>query len=188
MTTFLRTIPTKVAGLAAGAARTSLHLAGTAAEAAVGRIRGRRGRGRPMPEPPPSRNRTPVPPAVTRRPGAAPSRARAAAPPPPAAAPPAAAPPAATATAGPPPVIAAPEPTRADAARLRQQQREAEQTDDSPGPEIRVDEPWPGYAAMTAPAIIDRLGVSDEAVKAVVLLYEEANRGRKTVLSAARGR
>jgi hypothetical protein len=184
MTTILRTLPTKVAGLAAGAARTSLHLAETAAEAAVGQIRARRGGARPMPEPPPSRNRTPAPPPVSRRPGAAPSRPRPAAPARPSA-PPAAAAPAPPAPVADAPLVAVPEPTPGEVARLRQQQREAEQTEDSPGPEIRVDEPWPGYKAMNAPDIIDRLGVSDEAVKAVVLLYERSHRGRKTVLAAA---
>jgi hypothetical protein len=83
------------------------------------------------------------------------------------------------------PLVAAPEPTRGQAARIREAQREAEQTDDSPGPEIHVDEPWPGYAAMNAPEIIDRVRVSDEAVRAIVALYERSHRKRKTVLRAA---
>lgn len=61
-----------------------------------------------------------------------------------------------------------------------------EETSEAPGPEIRVDEPWPGYGEMRAPDIIDRLAAADEAQKAVVLLYEQAHRARKTVLRAAR--
>jgi hypothetical protein len=98
-------------------------------------------------------------------------------PPPPPAAPPA--------PADPAPIEAVPEPTRGQAARIRAEQREAEQTSDSPGPEIHVSEPWPGYASMNAPEIIDRLGSSDDAVKAIVVLYESSHRARKTVLRAA---
>ena len=47
------------------------------------------------------------------------------------------------------------------------------------------DRPWPGYASMNAPEIIDRVRVSDDTVKAVVLLYERSHRARKTVLRAA---
>jgi hypothetical protein len=84
-----------------------------------------------------------------------------------------------------PPIAAVPEPTHGEAARIREQRREAETTAESPGAEIHVDEPWQGYASMNAPEIIDRLAVSDAAVKAVVLLYERSHRGRKTVLRAA---
>jgi hypothetical protein len=84
-----------------------------------------------------------------------------------------------------PPIAAVPEPTPGEAARIREQRREAETTAESPGAEIHVDEPWQGYASMNAPEIIDRLAVSDAAVKAVVLLYEGSHRGRKTVLRAA---
>jgi hypothetical protein len=80
-----------------------------------------------------------------------------------------------------------PEPTPGEVARLRARRREAETTDESPGAVVHVDEPWPGYAAMNAPEIIDRLRVSDDAVKAVVLLYERSHRARKTVLRAAGG-
>jgi hypothetical protein len=85
----------------------------------------------------------------------------------------------------PPPIVAVPEPTPGEAARVREQRREAETTADSPGAEIHVEEPWQGYASMNAPEIIDRLAVSDAAVKAVVLLYEQRHKARKTVLRAA---
>jgi hypothetical protein len=83
------------------------------------------------------------------------------------------------------PITAVPEPTPGEAARIRAQRRAAETTAESPGAEVHVDEPWQGYASMNAPEIIDRLAVSDAAVKAVVLLYEGSHRGRKTVLRAA---
>jgi hypothetical protein len=80
--------------------------------------------------------------------------------------------------------LPAPEPTRGDAARVRQEQREAETTPESPGAEIRVDEPWEGYRAMTAPDVIDRLRIADDATKAVVRLFEATHRKRKTVIAA----
>jgi hypothetical protein len=80
--------------------------------------------------------------------------------------------------------LPAPEPTRADAARVREEQREAETTPESPGAEVRVGEPWAGYRAMTAPDVVDRLRVADEATRAVVRLYESTHRRRKTVLAA----
>lgn len=54
------------------------------------------------------------------------------------------------------------------------------------GPEIHVDEPWPGYDGMTVPAISDRLVACDAAQIAAVELYEAANRNRKSVVEAAR--
>ena len=84
-----------------------------------------------------------------------------------------------------PPIAPVPEPTPGEAARIREQRREAETTAESPGAEVHVDEPWQGYASMNAPEIIDRLAVSDAAVKAVVVLYESSHKGRKTVLRAA---
>jgi hypothetical protein len=83
--------------------------------------------------------------------------------------------------------LPAPEPTRGDAARVRAEQREAETTPESPGPEIRVDEPWEGYTAMTAPDVVDRLRVADDATRAVVRLFESTHRKRKTVLAATGG-
>jgi hypothetical protein len=83
--------------------------------------------------------------------------------------------------------LPAPEPTRGDVARLREEQREAETTPESPGPEIRVEEPWEGYTAMTAPDVVDRLRVADDATKAVVRLFESTHRKRKTVLAATGG-
>lgn len=53
------------------------------------------------------------------------------------------------------------------------------------GPEIRVDEPWPGYAKMRGEQITSRLAAADDAAIAVVALYERAHRARRTVLGAA---
>jgi hypothetical protein len=50
------------------------------------------------------------------------------------------------------------------------------------GAEVRVDEPWEGYDAMTARQVLDRLVGADEATLAVVRLYESATRNRATVL------
>ncbi|HSD76034.1 MAG TPA: hypothetical protein VLA98_01470, partial [Solirubrobacteraceae bacterium] len=52
------------------------------------------------------------------------------------------------------------------------------------GAEIHVDEPWPGYGAMRAPDVVDRLRAADAATKAVVRLYEQQHRRRRTVLAA----
>jgi|SRR5215212_2363445 len=53
------------------------------------------------------------------------------------------------------------------------------------GAELHVDEPWPGYAGMTAAEIRDRLRAGGPAAAAAVRLYEAANKGRSSVLEAA---
>jgi hypothetical protein len=195
MSTLLR-LSQKFAGLAAGAARTSLQLAEAAAEAAMQRVRARRDGGHdggeaaspapagsrmptsPPPPAAPAGTTTPPPPA----PAPPPVQSRAPASPP---APPA--PPAAAERPDPPPLTVVPEPTPGQAARVRAEQREAERTEDSPGAQVRVEEPWPGYKQMNAPEIIDRLRAGDDALKGVVLLYERGHRKRKTVIRAAGG-
>ena len=47
--------------------------------------------------------------------------------------------------------------------------------------------PWDGYDAHTAAEIIKRVRATDEATKAVVLLYERGHKGRTSVIRAARG-
>jgi hypothetical protein len=79
------------------------------------------------------------------------------------------------------------EPTPGEAARAREARREAEATDDSPGAEVHVDEPWPGYRKLKAPDIVDRLGGADPAMKAIVRLYESQHRRRRSVLAATDG-
>jgi hypothetical protein len=54
------------------------------------------------------------------------------------------------------------------------------------GGTITVDEPWDGYAAMPASAIVARLRSADGATKGVVALYERSHKNRATVLRAAR--
>lgn len=54
----------------------------------------------------------------------------------------------------------------------------------APGAEITVDEPWPGYAGLKAADVVDRLKAADAATKAVVRLYEQQHRRRRTVLAA----
>jgi hypothetical protein len=164
----------KAADAAVDVARTSIELVASAVQIAIADVRERRdGQARTVPPPPPPPHAA-ARPARTPRPAPPqpfPVRPERAAPPP----------------EEPAAITVVREPTRGEAARIREQQREAEQTDDSPGPEIRVDEPWPGYKSMNAPEIVDRVAAADEATKAVVLLYERGHRKRKTVLRAAGG-
>ena len=53
-----------------------------------------------------------------------------------------------------------------------------------PGAELHVDEPWPGYGRLKAPDVVDRLRASDAATKAIVRLYEQQHRKRRTVIAA----
>jgi hypothetical protein len=159
-------LPKLVTDFAATAVRNSMQFV----DSVVERVRAARaGEAKPTAERPPAPTRAPRSASTPRRPRPARTEAPPAAPPPP----------------DPAPVDVVPEPTPGQAASIRAERRQAEQTEDSPGPEVHVDEPWPGYASMNAPEIIDRLRVSDDAVKAVVLLYERDHRARKTVLRAA---
>jgi hypothetical protein len=54
-----------------------------------------------------------------------------------------------------------------------------------PGPEIHVEEPWPGYSEMTAPDVIDRLTAESTEALALIELYERTHRARRSVLQAA---
>jgi hypothetical protein len=54
----------------------------------------------------------------------------------------------------------------------------------APHATIRVDEPWKGYNAMKASEIVARLESSDATVKAVVRLYEQNGKKRKSILAA----
>jgi hypothetical protein len=187
-------------------ARISVRLAEAAAETTSEWARARRRARAPRPAaapPPPATASAPRAPRPPRTDASAPVAAPGAAPPPPApappspvasspvASPPVAPPPVASPAPAPPPpeppIEVVPDLTPGQAARIREAEREAEATEDSPGAVVHVDEPWHGYKAMKAPEIIDRLRVSDDAVKAVVLLYEGSHRGRKTVLRAAGG-
>jgi hypothetical protein len=54
------------------------------------------------------------------------------------------------------------------------------------GAAVHVEEPWQGYAQMTADEIIARLADATREQLAVLTLYEETHRRRKTVVAAAR--
>jgi hypothetical protein len=53
------------------------------------------------------------------------------------------------------------------------------------GPEVAVDEPWPGYDQMNAADIEDRLVTEGPEAAAAVRLYEASRKGRASILEAA---
>jgi hypothetical protein len=53
------------------------------------------------------------------------------------------------------------------------------------GPEVHVEEPWPGYNRMTAADIKARLHAAPKSLAAAVSLYEASRKGRSSVLQAA---
>jgi hypothetical protein len=55
---------------------------------------------------------------------------------------------------------------------------------DDVGAEVHVDPPWDGYDRMRAADIVDRLRAADEAMRAVVRLYEAQGKARSSVLAA----
>jgi hypothetical protein len=57
----------------------------------------------------------------------------------------------------------------------------------SPSATLRVGEPFDGYDKLRAPEIVARVRESDDAVKAVVRLYESTHKKRKSVLQATEG-
>jgi hypothetical protein len=57
--------------------------------------------------------------------------------------------------------------------------------EDGAGAAVTVNEPWPGYARMTAKQVIERLVDATPAELAAVQLYESINRDRQTVRAAA---
>jgi ferritin-like metal-binding protein YciE len=60
--------------------------------------------------------------------------------------------------------------------------------EDTPGPEIHVDEPWEDYDRMKATEIERRLEDSSDELAAVVRLYEVSHKNRQTVIKAAERR
>jgi hypothetical protein len=56
--------------------------------------------------------------------------------------------------------------------------------EDGPGAQLRVDEPWDGYAGQTAKQVIAAVADAEPATLAVVRLYEATHRKRSTVLGA----
>jgi hypothetical protein len=57
--------------------------------------------------------------------------------------------------------------------------------EDGAGAEVTVDEPWEGYARMSARDVISRLTDAAPAELAAVQLYERAHKQRETVTEAA---
>jgi hypothetical protein len=55
----------------------------------------------------------------------------------------------------------------------------------APGPEIKIAEPWEGYARMKVGEIRDRLAAVDTATAGMVEIYERANKNRKSVIEAS---
>jgi hypothetical protein len=53
------------------------------------------------------------------------------------------------------------------------------------GAELRVDEPWPGYAKLTAAEIRDRFASASDEELAAIELYESTHRRRRTIIDAA---
>jgi hypothetical protein len=58
---------------------------------------------------------------------------------------------------------------------------------DDPAPTIDVQPPWPNYDAHPAAEVVRRVRAGDEAMRAVVLLYERGHKARKSILTAAQG-
>ena len=60
--------------------------------------------------------------------------------------------------------------------------------EDGAGPEIRVDEPWTGYARMKVAEIKRRVADATPAEAAVIQLYESTHRNRRSILDAVERR
>jgi len=56
-----------------------------------------------------------------------------------------------------------------------------------PGAEIHVEEPWEGYRSMKAGEVVKRLRSSDDTTRAMVRLYEQQTKKRKSILAATEG-
>lgn len=78
------------------------------------------------------------------------------------------------------------EPTKGQAAAIREREREAERNagGPGPGPTIEVAPPWEGYDALSEEQVLDRLTGADAATRTAVRLYEGLNRNRQQVVFA----
>lgn len=79
------------------------------------------------------------------------------------------------------------EPTKGEAAKIRQRARMEEQDAGSaggPGATITIAAPWDGYDAMTEQQILDRLTGADAATRAAVRLYEGTHGERRQIILA----
>jgi hypothetical protein len=69
---------------------------------------------------------------------------------------------------------------------MREAAREAETGGaDSVGAQVRVAEPWPGYADMRLDDVLTRLQSASEVELAVVRAYEREHEARQAILLAA---
>jgi hypothetical protein len=59
-----------------------------------------------------------------------------------------------------------------------------EGAEDGVGAALHIETPWPGYGAMAAADVIDRLAVADTAMLAAVQLYETSHKHRPSILKA----
>jgi hypothetical protein len=57
--------------------------------------------------------------------------------------------------------------------------------EDGAGAQLDVAEPWEGYARMNAADVVSRIDQADPAELALLELYEQAHKKRRTVLTAA---
>jgi hypothetical protein len=57
--------------------------------------------------------------------------------------------------------------------------------EDGAGAQVHVAEPWPGYRALRAADVIDRIAKASPEELAAIELYELSGRKRRTVIAAA---
>lgn len=82
------------------------------------------------------------------------------------------------------PAPAAPEHVSSEPVLVREESEAG--AEDGAGATISVQEPWPGYARMTARDIVARLSAGSSAELTAVALYENSHRKRQTILTAVR--
>jgi hypothetical protein len=189
----LMTLPVRVTGFAV---RTGLTLSFRAMAVASDVVKSVTDRGSngasawPAPEPPAPEPPAPEPPApeqhTPEQSAPEPPAPESSAPEPPAPAPPASAPPAPAPRTPEPP---SPPPVADEPVHVSEEPELVEEfaepgAEDGAGAEVRVDEPWDGYAELTARDITARLSDASEAELAAVQLYESTHKQRETVLSA----
>lgn len=58
--------------------------------------------------------------------------------------------------------------------------------EDGAGAQIRIAEPWQGYAQLKAADVVDQLDGRDKAELAAIELYELSHRQRQTVIDAVK--
>lgn len=89
----------------------------------------------------------------------------------------------------PPPAPSAPPPIPEEPAHVSEEPVLVEElaesgAEEGAGAQVRIDEPWDGYAQLSAQEVIARLDDASAEELAAINLYESANRARATVLSA----